>query len=535
LKPFKTEYLCVKVIGGLLSAHLLSYRLYLEPGTRLLDVSNSENLDPNWPCDGKLLRLAVKVAEKILPAFNTATGMPYGTINLKNGVPKDETTETCVAGVGTFLVEFSTLSRLTGNTVYEKTALRAMDSLWQRRTDLNLIGNHINVASGKWTGLDATIGSGVDSYFEYLVKAGILLDNPELIKQFQVYKRSIDKFLLHDNWFVWANMNKGQKTLPLFSSLEAFWPGLLTLTGDLKQAIQITKNYHKIWRKYGALPEFYNIQQDSIHSNRESYPLRPELIESLMYLVRATGNEEVYYEMAVDYLESIERISRLKCGFATVKDVKDHRLENRMESFFLAETLKYLYLIFDETNFLHNDLSADDHKIVKNELGKLIFSIEFVLFSIWNSFLKIFDRKKGECLIETGFFFFNTEAHPVDGASLECCRMLRSKTDNPETPSLLQSLNLEKLLNKHIGPFTTEKYKQNEDLVQDKANDLLKEEIERNFFANLCNRMVNNTVDRDFILSSMGQYFNTQNPFTCTTNDTFSLQMSFINTQSYFP
>lgn len=76
----------IRIIGGLLSAHLLSYRLYLREGSNRLNVT--ENLDPSWPCDGKLLRLAVKVAQKILPAFDTATGMPYGTINLKNGVPK---------------------------------------------------------------------------------------------------------------------------------------------------------------------------------------------------------------------------------------------------------------------------------------------------------------------------------------------------------------------------------------------------------------------------------------------------------------
>ena len=49
--------------------------------------------------------------------------------------------------------------------------------------------------------------------------------------------------------------------------------------------------------------------------------------------------------------------------------MKDHRLENRMESFFLAETLKYMYLIFDDKNFLHNDLSGDSYKIVENNLG----------------------------------------------------------------------------------------------------------------------------------------------------------------------
>jgi mannosidase alpha-like ER degradation enhancer 2 len=51
-----------------------------------------------------------------------------------------------------------------------------MDALWTYRSSLELLGNHINVQTGKWTGIDATIGSGVDSYFEYLVKAGILLD-----------------------------------------------------------------------------------------------------------------------------------------------------------------------------------------------------------------------------------------------------------------------------------------------------------------------------------------------------------------------
>ncbi len=61
--------------------------------------------------------------------------------------------------------------------------MRAMNSLWQRRFEINLIGSNIYV---KWTCLNAIIGSGVDSFFEYLVKAGILPDNPELINQFQV-------------------------------------------------------------------------------------------------------------------------------------------------------------------------------------------------------------------------------------------------------------------------------------------------------------------------------------------------------------
>ena len=53
-------------------------------------------------------------ADRLLPAFDTPTGMPYGTVNLRTGVPEGETPITCTAGVGTYIVEFGTLSRLTG-------------------------------------------------------------------------------------------------------------------------------------------------------------------------------------------------------------------------------------------------------------------------------------------------------------------------------------------------------------------------------------------------------------------------------------
>lgn len=72
-------------------------------------------------------------------AFDTATGMPYGTVNLRHGVPKGETTVTCTACIGTFIIEFGTLSRLTGDPVFEKTAIRAIRVLWKYRSPLGLV------------------------------------------------------------------------------------------------------------------------------------------------------------------------------------------------------------------------------------------------------------------------------------------------------------------------------------------------------------------------------------------------------------
>lgn len=76
-----------------------------------------------------------------------------------------------------------------------------------------------------------------------------------------------------------------------------------------------------------------------------------------------------------------------------IKNVRDHRKEDRMESFFLAETTKYLYLLFDADNFLNNN----------GETGTII------------------ETPNGECIIDAGGYIFNTEAHPIDPAALRCC------------------------------------------------------------------------------------------------------------------
>lgn len=81
---------------------------------------------------------------RCVSAFDTPTGLPYGTVNLKYGVPSGETPVTCTAGVGTFIVEFGALSRLTGNAKYEAVANRAMDAIWERRSKIGLVSHDIN-------------------------------------------------------------------------------------------------------------------------------------------------------------------------------------------------------------------------------------------------------------------------------------------------------------------------------------------------------------------------------------------------------
>ena len=193
-------------------------------------------------------------------------------------------------------------------------------------------------------------------------------------------------------------MATGSATMPIFQSLEAFFPGLLTLMGDLDQAKKSLYNYHQVWKQYGFVPEFYDIVHGK-HHKREGYPLRPEFIESVYYLYRATKDDHLL-TIGADVINSIYYSARTDCGYATIKSVSDHTIEDRMESFFLAETLKYLFLLFDEDNFI-------------NEMGSFGTMIELKNNQNFKS--------KHSCVVESGGYVFNTEAHPIDISSLTCC------------------------------------------------------------------------------------------------------------------
>ncbi|XP_071814520.1 ER degradation-enhancing alpha-mannosidase-like protein 2 [Apostichopus japonicus] len=403
----------IRVVGGLLSAHLLSKKAQIPVG-------------PEWPCKGPLLTMAKEIATKLLPAFDTLSGMPYGTINLVHGVPQGETAVTCTSGVGTFIVEFGTLSRLTGEPIFEETALKALHALWKCRSGIGLVGNHINVLTKKWTALDSGIGGGIDSYLEYLVKGSLLLGNQELMDMFREYEEAVKTYNKRDDWYMWVNMKKGQVSLPVFQSLDAYWPGLQSLIGDVDPAMKTLHNFHQVWKQIGFTPEFYNIAHGVSVDGREGYPLRPELIESVMYLYQAT-RDPFLLEVGRDIMTSIQVSARTPCGYASMKDSRHHTKDNRMESFFLSETTKYLYLLFDPDNFLHANGSE----------GTLVSSPH---------------RK---CILDAGGYIFNTEAHPIDISAIDCCQR---GNEMRSMENLLKSINQKEARLKWLERYIAELY-----------------------------------------------------------------------------
>ncbi|MFH4983922.1 hypothetical protein AB6A40_010631 [Gnathostoma spinigerum] len=123
-----------------------------------------------------------------------------------------------------------------------------------------------------------------------------------------------------------------------------------------------------MFQKHHFLPEAFT---HDLQVHWAQYPLRPEFIESTYLLYRATKDIH-YLQVAKDVMESLDKYVRVNCGFAGVKDIRTMSHEDRMDSFVLSETFKYLYMIFAEPS----DLPLDpDNYVLTTEAHFLPLSI----------------------------------------------------------------------------------------------------------------------------------------------------------------
>lgn len=147
-------------------------------------------------------------------------------------------------------------------------------------------------------------------------------------------------------------MHKGHRRAERveFDALQAFWSALQVLAGELRPAAATFEAFHSLWRKFNALPERFDVDRGKLHDTLAYYPLRPELAESCYALYHATRDAR-YLQIGAEMVTSLNSAARTFFGFAAIKSVRSMALEDQMPSFFLAETLKYLYLLFDEASF----------------------------------------------------------------------------------------------------------------------------------------------------------------------------------------
>ncbi|KAJ2309406.1 hypothetical protein IWW52_005340 [Coemansia sp. RSA 2704] len=375
---YKTPFfeMVIRSLGGLLSAYEMSL-------------------------DQRLLKKAKEVGDVLMPAFDTPTGIPYPRVNVSAGkaIPSDRV---CIAEAGTVQLEYWKLSELTGIPDYHETAQRVVDLLDQAdKPYKGLYPIWIDIASGKMDSGSITFGGMGDSWYEYMLKQYIY-SRYEHDQYRRMYEESIDSMKqlmvrrsIYDPemYYVGDLDSSATKFSPRYQHLTCFVPGMLALGSkaldrpdDLELAKQLTYTCFQMYNRTetGLSPEYVQFRDtknfglsstknDSDFSltalggasdkekrdgfylgpNR-SYILRPETLESIMIMYRITG-DKMYKEWGWQIFQSIEKWTKTPAGYSAYRDVTSTKgskeWSDSMESFFLAETLKYLYLLFSPVDY----------------------------------------------------------------------------------------------------------------------------------------------------------------------------------------
>ena len=318
----------IRLLGGLLSAYQL---------TR----------------DKRLLTLAEDLGNRLLPVFESPTDLPYRYVNLRTGKVRGDKTNPAEAG--TLLIEFGTLSKLTGRRVFYDKAKRALVETFKRRSAIGLVGTWINIETGVWTDSDSHISGAIDSYYEYLLKCWLLFDDEDCRRMWLASMTAIDKYLADEIsrdarrpnqtelWYGHANMTTGQRTATTFGALDAFFPAVLALGQKVSRAARLQESSFRMWQLNGIEPE--ELDYKTMQVVHAGYPLRPEIVESTYYLFHYTRDPR-YQAMGQTLWRDFVKHCRSDVGYAHLKSVITKEKADSMQSFLFAETFKYFYLLF---------------------------------------------------------------------------------------------------------------------------------------------------------------------------------------------
>jgi len=342
----------IRILGGLISAY---------------DLSG----------DSVFLKKAVELGDIMFESFNSPDGFPHSKYNFAKRTGKYrrapvyvtsygfvyENSEFSVAEFGTLQLEFTALSERTGNPKYQKAVdalIEKLNDAWDSEelfpTDFHPRGTFSKHWS--WAG-------GSDSFYEYLLK-GYLQTKSQL--KLQMYSASVtaafDLLLKSDdegNLFL-AEVSK-DTVIPKMDHLTCFAPGMLLLGAPhdlLNDSVKVTSIAEKLMKtcylmysssKTGLSSETVWFEDTLTYPaiSETFYALRPEVLESLFYFYYFTGDTK-YQEWAWEIFNAIETYCKAQYGYAEIRNVNVlfSYKQDTQQSFFLAETLLYLYLVFSD-------------------------------------------------------------------------------------------------------------------------------------------------------------------------------------------
>ncbi|KAA8897205.1 glycoside hydrolase [Sphaerosporella brunnea] len=374
----------IRMLGGLLSAHYLQEVLHLVPSDKNPDM---------------YLEKATKLADSLLGAYESPSGIPYASVNLHTSqgiVSHTDGGASSTAEATTLQLEMKYLAKLTGEEMY-----------WEKAEKDGLVPIFISPITGEFRGKEIRLGSRGDSYYEYLIKQYL-----QTKKQEDVYKEMYNEAMSgmkkhiigksHPSHLTYVGElpdGVGGKVSPKMDHLVCFVPGMLALgategrpverarkaaggktwSAREEQDLTLAKELmHTCYQMYavtetGLAPEiaYFNdevpppgttevidYKKDIIIKPRDTHNLqRPETVESLFVMWRLTG-DVMYREWGWKIFEAFVAHTKVEGGgYTSLGDVTQVPASKRdnMESFWLAETLKYLYLLFSKDDILPLD------------------------------------------------------------------------------------------------------------------------------------------------------------------------------------
>ncbi|XP_075552808.1 mannosyl-oligosaccharide 1,2-alpha-mannosidase IA-like isoform X1 [Dermacentor variabilis] len=341
---------------------------------------------------------AEEIARLLLPAFNTPKGIPHALINIKTGVSKNyawaSSGGSILAELGTMHLEFSYLSDITGNPIFREKVDKVRQVLADLDKPKGLYPNYINPKTGRWGQHHMSMGALGDSFYEYLLKAWIQSDGEDVQAKrllLDAVKAIESKMLLQSrSGFLYLAEIKYDRVEPKMDHLACFAGGFYALISQtlgedpsvtkdhfMDVAKNITNTCHESYDRTPTKlgPESFRfteqLEAKATKQNEKYYILRPEVIESYFYLWRITKDQK-YRDWGWEAVQALEKHCRVDGGYTGLKNVyqTDGPKDDVQQSFFLAETLKYLYLLFSDDSVLPLDqwvLNTEAHPLpIKN-------------------------------------------------------------------------------------------------------------------------------------------------------------------------
>uniref|UniRef100_A0A8C2GVZ4 alpha-1,2-Mannosidase n=1 Tax=Cyprinus carpio TaxID=7962 RepID=A0A8C2GVZ4_CYPCA len=342
----------IRFVGGLLSAYYLSGKEVFR-------------------------RKAVELGEKLLPAFKTPTGIPWALLNLKSGIgrnwPWASGGSSILAEYGTLHLEFMHLSELSGRPDFAEKVMNIRKVLNRLDKPQGLYPNYLNPNSGQWGQHHVSVGGLGDSFYEYLLKAWLMSDktDEEGKKLYYDALQAIEKNLIRKSsgGLTYIAEWKGGLLEHKMGHLTCFAGGMIALGADggpddktghqMELAAEIARTCHESYARTSMKlgPEAFRfdggVEAIATRQNEKYFILRPEVIETYMYMWRFTHDPK-YRQWAWEAVQALEKYCRVEGGYSGVRDVYANtpNHDDVQQSFYLAETLKYLYLLFSDDDHL---------------------------------------------------------------------------------------------------------------------------------------------------------------------------------------